>query len=124
VEEFDARQERIFAKVTRRVRCQAALVLDDFAQRVGQPSPMGQAVEPLRMMLGFVVRQCAKSLGHLPTPEELAEWANNQRDSRGRYRIFGRAITPSEAQVMLRHPGRMVTVRGGRRWALAAQVGR
>jgi len=79
---------------------------------------------PPKMMLGFVVRQCAVALGHRPSPAELAEWANNQRDARGRYRIFGRAITPSEAQVMLRHPGRMVTVSGGRRWALAAQAGR
>ena len=85
---------------------------------------MGAEAPRLRIMLGFVVRQCAVALGHAPSAMELAEWANNQRDTRGRYRIFGRAITPSEAQVMLRHPGRMVTVRGGRRWALAAHAGR
>ena len=75
---------------------------------------------PLRIMLGFVVRRCAVALGHPPTPEELAEWANNQRDARGRYRIFGRAISTAEARVILRHPGRLVTVRLGPRWATAA----
>src|SRR5207245_2780281 len=61
--------------------------------------------EPLRIMLGFVVRRCAVALGHPPTPQELMEWANDQRDSRGRYRIFGRAIGIEEARVILRHPG-------------------
>jgi hypothetical protein len=75
--------------------------------------------EPLRMMLGFVVRQCAVALGHPPTADELAEWANEQRDERGRYRIFGRAITTDEASVILKHPGRLVTVRPGPRWGIA-----
>ena len=56
---------------------------------------MGAEAPRLRIMLGFVVRQCAVALGHAPSAMELAEWANNQRDTRGRYRIFGRAITPS-----------------------------
>jgi len=77
---------------------------------------MKQSDEPLRIMLGFVVRQCATALGHRPTPIELADWANNQRDSNGRYNIFGRAITPDEARIILRHPARMVTVRPGPRW--------
>jgi hypothetical protein len=81
---------------------------------------MAAKAEPLRIMLGFVVRQCAVALGRTPTPAELAEWANNQRDARGRYRIFGRAITTEEARVMLRHPGRLVTVRPGPRWMLGA----
>ena len=72
--------------------------------------------EPLRIMLGFVVRQCAVALGHPPTAVELCEWANNQRDAHGRYRIFGRPITIAEAGVILRHPGRMVSVRPGPRW--------
>ena len=80
--------------------------------------------EPLRIMLGFVVRRCAVALGHPPTPEELMEWANDQRDSRGRYRIFGRAIGIEEARVILRHPGRLVTVRPGPRWAIAANAQR
>jgi hypothetical protein len=83
---------------------------------------MGQSAEPLRIMLGFVVRQCALRLGHRPTPEELAEWANNQRDGAGRYHIFGRAITPDEARVILRHPGRLVTVRPSPRWEFPAMA--
>ena len=71
---------------------------------------------PLRIMLGFVVRQCAVALGHPPTPEELARWANEQRDARGRYRIFGRPISREDARVILRHPGRLVTVRPSARW--------
>jgi len=83
---------------------------------------MDPAGEPLRMMLGFVVRQCANSLGHPPTAHELAEWANNQIDATGRYNIFGRAITVDEARVILRHPSRMVTVRPGRRWRFGVAV--
>ncbi len=66
------------------------------------------------MMLGFVVRQCAADLGHDPTPAELAQWANNQRDGRGGYRLFGRPISLSEASVILRHPQRLVAVSGVR----------
>jgi hypothetical protein len=80
---------------------------------------MSSQPEPLRMMLGFVVRQCAVALGHAPTAAELADWANEQRDERGRYRIFGRAITTDEASVILKHPGRLVTVRPGSRWGIA-----
>ena len=64
-----------------------------------------------KMMLGFVVRQCAVALGHAPSAEELVEWANNQGAGRARYCLFGRAITVSDARVILRHPGRPVTVR-------------
>jgi len=85
---------------------------------------MGAEPEALRIMLGFVVRRCAVALGHTPTATELAQWANNQRDARGRYRIFGRAITAEQARVILEHPGRLVTVRGetlvGGRGALAS----
>ena len=85
---------------------------------------MAVETEPLRIMLGFVVRQCAVALGHPPTPEELACWANEQRDARGRYRIFGRAISTDEARVILRHPGRLVTVRPSPRWAFGLVVHR
>ena len=78
--------------------------------------------EPPKIMLGFVVRQCAVALGHPPTASELAAWANAQRDARGRYRIFGREITAKDAAVMLRHPGRLVTVRPGPRWAFGVVV--
>lgn len=63
------------------------------------------------MALGFLVRECAVRLGRFPSPRELAEWANHQVDDRGEYRLFGREITPAEAEVILRHPGREVTVR-------------
>jgi hypothetical protein len=81
---------------------------------------MGTRPDALRMMLGFIVRRCAVALGHTPTATELAQWANNQRDARGRYRIFGRAITAEQARVILQNPGRLVTVRG-ERWALGAE---
>jgi hypothetical protein len=83
-----------------------------------------RADEPLRIMLGFVVRQCAVALGRHPSPVELAEWANNQRDEHGEYRIFGRAISVEEASVILRHPGRVVTVRPGPRWMAAVRLAR
>jgi hypothetical protein len=85
---------------------------------------MAYAPEPPRIMLGFVVRQCARRLGHAPEPEELAEWANNQRDERGVYRIFGRPISIEEARVILRHPERMVTIRPGPRWDFVMTLGR
>jgi hypothetical protein len=90
---------------------------------MGKISQMASRQEPLRIMLGFVVRQCAVALGHRPTAAELADWANEQRDERGRYRIFGRAITADEASVVLKHPGRLVTVRPGPRWAGAPTAG-
>lgn len=64
-----------------------------------------------KMMLGFVVRECTVALGHAPSPVELAEWANHQEDDRGEFCLFGRAITPAEARVILAHPGRPVSVR-------------
>ena len=85
---------------------------------------MAAGNEPLKVMLGFVVRQCAVALGHAPTPQELADWANEQRDARGRYRIFGRAITAADARVILRHPGRLVTVRPTARWSFGAVASR
>ena len=85
---------------------------------------MSAQTEPLKVMLGFVVRQCAVALGHAPSAVEFADWANDQRDERGRYRIFGRPITDDEARVILRHPGRTVTVRPGPRWSFAAALSR
>jgi hypothetical protein len=81
---------------------------------------MSARPEQVRIMLGFVVRQCAVALGHAPTAEELAEWANNQRDERGGYRIFGRPIDAAEARIILKHPGRLVSVRPGERWTFTA----
>ena len=54
---------------------------------------MSARPEAARIMLGFVVRQCAVALGHAPTPEELASWANEQRDARGRYEFALRIYT-------------------------------
>lgn len=85
---------------------------------------MADSAEPLRIMLGFVVRQCARRLGHPPRPEELAEWANNQHDERGLYRIFGRPISTEEARLILRHPERLVTVRPGPRWDFMTTLSR
>lgn len=85
---------------------------------------MEQPGAPLRMMLGFVVRQCAAAIGRAPSARELAEWANDQRDDNGRYHIFGRAITEEEARVILRHPARLVTVRPGPRWRFGGVASR
>jgi hypothetical protein len=64
-----------------------------------------------KMMLGFIVRRCAANLGHNPTPDEFAVWANTQRENGRRYCLFGKPISPSVAKVMFRQPGRLVTVR-------------
>lgn len=66
--------------------------------------------ETPKMMLGFVLRQCAVELGHSPDAAELAEWANNRRGFKGFYRVFGRAISVDEAQLILRNPDRIVTI--------------
>ncbi len=63
-----------------------------------------------KVMLGFIVRRCIRDLGHPPTPDEFAVWANNQGEDGERHSLFGRAISPSTAKLMLRHPGRLVTV--------------
>ena len=85
---------------------------------------MADVSEPPRIMLGFVVRQCARRLGHPPQQEELAEWANNQRDERGVYRIFGRPISIEEARVILRHPARLVAIRPGPQWDFVTTLSR
>lgn len=66
-----------------------------------------------KVMLGFVVRRCAREIGHHPTPDEFALWANNRRADGERYHIFGQAISAEAAQVMLRRLDRLVTVRSG-----------
>jgi hypothetical protein len=64
-----------------------------------------------KMMLGFIVRRCAVDIGHTPTPDEFAAWANAQHDNGRRFCLFGKPISPSIAKVMFRQPGRLVTVR-------------
>ena len=65
-----------------------------------------------KMMLGFVVRRCAVAVGHEPSAEEFAAWANNHTDGDRNFCLFGRPISVSEARVMLRHRGRPVSARG------------
>lgn len=69
---------------------------------------------PPRMLLGFIVRRCAAALGHDPSPEEFADWANNYCRQDGRVvSLFGRRISVSEARLILRNPARPVTARLG-----------
>jgi hypothetical protein len=68
-------------------------------------------IDQNKMMLGFIVRRCARELGHPPTPEEFAEWANNQEDNGRRYSLFGKPISPTAARIILSQPGRLVTTR-------------
>ena len=62
-----------------------------------------------KMMLGFVVRRCAVAVGHDPSPEEFAAWANRHQDGDRVFHLFGRPITVDEARTILRHPARPVT---------------
>ena len=64
------------------------------------------------MMIGFVVRRCAVALGHEPSPEEFAAWANTHDNGGRTFSLFGRPITVGEARAILRHPGRLVSARG------------
>jgi hypothetical protein len=64
-----------------------------------------------KMMLGFVVRRCTVDMGHRPSPEEFAAWANNYKDRDRTYCLFGRPLTVDEARVILRHRSRLVTAR-------------
>jgi hypothetical protein len=64
-----------------------------------------------KMMLGFIVRRCAADIGHMPTPDEFAAWANDQKENGRRYCLFGKPISPSAAKIMFGQPGRLVTVR-------------
>jgi hypothetical protein len=66
-----------------------------------------------KMMLGFIVRRCAADLGHTPTPDEFAAWANGEHQNGKGYCLFGKPISPTIAQIMFRQPGRLVTVRPG-----------
>jgi hypothetical protein len=63
-----------------------------------------------KMMLGFIVRLCAAELGHKPTSDEFATWANGTGRKGSQLCLFGKEISPSVAKVMFSQPGRMVTV--------------
>src|SRR5215467_10199147 len=64
-----------------------------------------------KMMLGFIVRRCAADIGHTPTPDEFAAWANGENQKGKGYCLFGKPISPTIAQIMFRQHGRLVTVR-------------
>jgi hypothetical protein len=64
-----------------------------------------------KMMLGFIVRRCACEIGHPPTAEEFAEWANNQKRDGRRLNLFGKPISVPAARIILSQPGRMVSAR-------------
>ena len=59
------------------------------------------------MMLGFIVRRCAADLGHNPSPDEFATWANGNGS---RLCLFGKEISSDAAKAMFTQPGRLVTV--------------
>jgi hypothetical protein len=64
------------------------------------------------MMIGFVVRRCAVELGRAPTAAEFASWANTYRDTGGQSaRVFGRSISETEAHLILKHQGRLVSAK-------------
>jgi hypothetical protein len=65
---------------------------------------------PNKMMLGFIVRRCAADLGHTPTADEFAAWANGHGRNGYSYCLFGKAISAAAAKVMLSQPGRLVTI--------------
>ena len=65
-----------------------------------------------KMALGFVVRRCTLALGHRPTPREFSEWANTAGELGAA--IFGRRISETEAEVILRHQARPVTARSAK----------
>ncbi len=65
-----------------------------------------------KMMLGFVVRRCAVAVGHEPSAEEFARWANNYVHNEQSICLFGRPISVNEARIILRHRGRPVSARG------------
>ena len=63
-----------------------------------------------KMMLGFIVRRCAADIGHTPTPDEFAEWANGRHQRDKHLCLFGKEISATIARVMFSQPGRMVSV--------------
>ncbi|MGE5217864.1 MAG: hypothetical protein ACM3SP_12755 [Chloroflexota bacterium] len=63
-----------------------------------------------KIMLGFIVRRCAADIGHTPTPDEFAKWANGHHQPGRGLCLFGKEISAAIAKVMFRQPGRMVTV--------------
>jgi hypothetical protein len=73
-------------------------------------APGTKQATPNKMMLGFIVRRCAADLGHAPTPDEFAAWANGRAGNGSSHCLFGKEITAAAAKIMFKQPGRMVTV--------------
>jgi hypothetical protein len=72
--------------------------------------PEATNIQPAqKMMLGFIVRRCAADLGHAPTPDEFATWANGGCNGYS-HCLFGKPINAAAAKVMLGQPSRLVTV--------------
>jgi len=72
-----------------------------------------------KMMLGFVVRRCAAEVGHHPSAEEFAAWANCYQNGDQTVNLFGRPISTQEAKLILKHPERPVSARGAAPYELA-----
>ena len=70
-------------------------------------APLKNSNDEAKMMLGFIVRRCAADLGHNPSPDEFATWANGNGS---RLCLFGKEISSDAAKVMFSQPGRLVTV--------------
>lgn len=72
-----------------------------------------------KMMLGFVVRRCAAEVGHHPTAEEFAAWANDYKNGEQSVNLFGRPISTHEARLILKHPQRPVSARSAAPYEMA-----
>lgn len=77
-----------------------------------------------KMMLGFIVRRCAADIGHTPTPDEFAKWANGHYQRGKRLCLFGKEISASHAKLMFSQPGRLVSVSPEGMARIAAANGR
>jgi hypothetical protein len=64
----------------------------------------------VKMMLGFIVRRCAADIGHTPSADEFAKWANGYHQHGKRLCLFGKEISASHARLMFSQPGRLVSV--------------
>ena len=72
--------------------------------------PEARNKNELKMMLGFIVRRCAADIGHTPTPDEFAKWANGHPKHGKRFCLFGKEISASHTKLMFSQPGRLVSV--------------
>ena len=66
----------------------------------GSPGPKQSAS---KMMLGSIVRRCAADIGHAPTPDEFAAWANGENQKGKGYCLFSGHFTHYREDKLL-HP--------------------